>query len=128
MVNVTARCENPDCGKTFTASRSDARFCGNRCRQAVHRRSKNPIAASAGRGEGRRVGTQVETVDNLIRRVNEVQRGVNDGAYVDFPKALAAPGAPLDRWDAQLEATIRTLTQLRRAIRDEIASNESEQA
>jgi hypothetical protein len=71
MANVTARCENPDCGKTFTASRSDAKFCSSRCRQAVHRRSKNPVVASKGRGGHRRDKTQVEMMSTLVMTLRQ---------------------------------------------------------
>ena len=30
-------CANPECGKTFTPTRSNARTCSDRCRQRVHR-------------------------------------------------------------------------------------------
>lgn len=31
-----------ECGRTYTASRSDSRYCSNKCRTAAHRQRTNP--------------------------------------------------------------------------------------
>lgn len=103
--------------------RSDARFCSNRCRQASHRRGKNPIIASAGVGKGRHGKTQVQMVSNVVGRLDTITMLASSS--IDFPKAFAQPDAPLDQWDADITDAIRTLTQLRRGIRDQVERNAS---
>jgi hypothetical protein len=41
---------------------------------------------------------------------------------IDIPATLRAPGAPLREWDRTLTEAIQALSQLRRGIRNEMAS------
>jgi hypothetical protein len=120
MRSVTIICENPDCQKSFTAARVDARFCSARCRQANHRRNKHPIARSAGVGRGQHLHSQIESVRTVIRgQQDRVKQLI--GA-VDVGEVIEAPDAPLADWDRELTETIRALSQIRRGIRNRLAT------
>lgn len=121
MANVTVTCENPECGKSFVAQRSDARFCGNRCRQAAHRRSKDPMVASSGQGAARHRRTQVESLGRVLDKISLSLR--SSTGMIDYPKTLSAPEAPLAEWEEQITDSIRFLAQVRRGIRDQQARN-----
>ncbi len=119
MKSVTLSCENLECGKSFTAARSDARFCSARCRQANHRRNKHPIARSAGVGGSRRRSTQIGSVTEVIR--SQKDRIEQLTGIVDVGEVIGAPDAPLADWDRELTETIRLLSQIRRGIRHRLA-------
>jgi hypothetical protein len=112
------------CGKPFTASRSDARFCSSACRSAAHRGGLVVVSAA-----------DADAPDTALVAV--VRADLEAAGCLDTPLGQAAlelalamgprcPAAAMARLAKQLEATLaaakhRTKISAPQALRDELA-------
>lgn len=92
------------CGTPFSAKRSDARFCSNRCKQQAHRNRRRPRftkdwSAPVERPAEDPPESAVEAVLSAHRVANDLGRLASTGPYqlrAKFARVSAALQAALD--------------------------------
>lgn len=123
--------ETCPCGKSFVASRSDARFCSSTCRSAAH---QGRLAVAAAASPSDTATALVEAVRNDLRLAGCVDTALGLAA-LELAAAMGRPGCPPAAMPGLAKQLMLTLEAAKRgtkisapqALRDELARRRAAQ-